>query len=85
MLPSDLPCLSVHNGIACRLPGEQWPIYAALTDLYLLSGEAEQARSASRQAATIAQNLADNILDEEQWAHFLASPLVQRIKERSFC
>lgn len=64
------------------LPGELWPIQAALGDLHFKQGEIEQARSAFKQATAIVRKLADNISSDEQRANFLASPLAQRVLER---
>ncbi len=61
------------------LPGELWSIQAALADLYLLLGDTQQADSALKQAATLVQELADNIENDKQKANFLASPLVRRV------
>jgi hypothetical protein len=61
------------------LPGELWPIQAALGDLYLTQGDKEQAHAAFKQAATIVRKLADTLGSDEQKANFLASPLVRRV------
>ena len=63
------------------MPGELWPIEAALGDLFLAQGQTEQAHAAFKQAATIVQKLADALGNDEQKANFLASPLVQRVVE----
>jgi tetratricopeptide (TPR) repeat protein len=65
------------------LPGELWSIQAALGDLYLMHGETEQAHSVFKQAATIIQQLANNIGNDEQKANFLTSPLILHVLEQA--
>jgi Flp pilus assembly protein TadD len=55
---------------AIGLPGEQWPILAALGELYQATGDEEGARRAKDQAADIVSRLAEKIEDErmrEKW------------------
>ena len=61
------------------LPGELWPIQAALGDLYLIQGDKEQAQAAFKRATAIVRKLDDTIGSDEQRANFLASPLIQRV------
>jgi tetratricopeptide (TPR) repeat protein len=65
------------------LPGEQWSIQAAVGELSLIRDEQEQAQHAFKRAATMVRKLAENMGDEGMKANFLASPLVQRVLERS--
>ena len=65
------------------LPGEQWPIQAALGELSLVRDEQAQAQHAFKRAATIVRKLAENMVDERMKANFLASLPVQRVLERS--
>jgi tetratricopeptide (TPR) repeat protein len=63
------------------LPGELWSIHAARGETYRAQGDQEQAHGAFTQAASIVRQLADALGDEEQRAHFLASPEVRQVLE----
>ena len=63
------------------LPGELWSIQAALGEIYLAQGDQEQAHGAFTQAAAIVRKLADKLGNQEQRAHFLASPEVRQVME----
>jgi DNA-binding SARP family transcriptional activator/predicted ATPase len=59
------------------LPGELWPIRAALGELYLKQGDTRKAHENFAQAATIVRTLTDALGNEQQRIKFLASPLVE--------
>src|SRR5579884_358404 len=63
------------------LPGELWPILAALAALHRQQGHEEQAIVAYEQAALILNRLADSLEDTQQKAAFLASPAARRVLE----
>ena len=63
------------------LPGELWSIHAARGEIYLAQGDQEQAHGAFTQAATIVRKLAGALGNQEQRAHFLASPEVRQVLE----
>ncbi len=65
------------------LPGEQWPIQAALGSLYEAGGEQGQAHTAWASAARIIQELARGIKDEVLRARFLAGPQIQPVLQHA--
>ena len=64
---------------AIGLPGERWPILAALGELYHVQEEQEQSQNAFKEAAAIVQQLAGNIVDDIQRANFLAAAQVRHL------
>ena len=64
---------------AIGLPGERWPILAALGELYHVQEEQEQSQNAFKEAAAIVQQLAGNIGDDVQRANFLAAAQMQHL------
>ena len=60
------------------LPGELWPVLAALGELYRKQGDPTQASLLFKQAAKIVRELATN-LDETQRTRFLAAGPVQQL------
>jgi len=61
------------------LPGQLWPIEAALGELYLRQGTESQAFRAFARAAEIVGSLAARIAGEQQRATFLSAQPVQHI------
>ncbi len=61
------------------LPGEQWPILAALGSVYEAGGEQGQALTAWASAARIIQELAQGIKDEALRSRFLAGPQIHPV------
>ena len=64
---------------AIGLPGERWPILAALGELYHVQEEQEQSQNAFKEAAAIVQQLAGNIGDDVKRANFLAAAQMQHL------
>jgi predicted ATPase/DNA-binding SARP family transcriptional activator len=64
------------------LPGELWPIEAALGDLYQSQGEQRPASHAFARAATVVQELAGKIEDEALRTSFLAASQVRHVLEQ---
>lgn len=62
-----------------RLPAEHWPIQAALGRLHQQGGEHEQARAAFVHAATLIQELAGKIQDEELRRGFIEAQPVREV------
>jgi tetratricopeptide (TPR) repeat protein len=65
------------------LPGEQWPIQAALGSLYEAVGEQGQAHIAWASAARIIQELAQGIKDEALCSRFLTGPQIQPVVQHA--
>jgi len=65
------------------LPGEQWPIQAALASVYEAGGEQGQAHTAWASAARIIQELAQGIKDEALRSRFLAGPQIQPVVQHA--
>jgi DNA-binding SARP family transcriptional activator/predicted ATPase len=65
------------------LPGEEWSVLAALSELHAAQGQQGQARKASTAAAGIIVRLADTIDDEELRAGFLAAEAIGRVLKAS--
>ena len=61
------------------LPGEEWPILAALAALYTGRGDLTEARQAYRAAANIIHRLAETIDEEDLRTAFLAAEVVQSV------
>ena len=61
------------------LPGEEWPLLAALADHYGERGDAQRAQAAQQAAARILHPLAESIDDEGLRAGFLAAEPVSAI------
>jgi tetratricopeptide (TPR) repeat protein len=63
---------AIVEAIAIGLPGECWQGEVALARLYLACKEREQAEQAFTRAASIIEQLAGNITNDEMREHFLA-------------
>ena len=64
---------------AIGLPGERWPILAALGELYHVQEEQEQSQNTFKEAAAIVQQMAGNIGDEGLRANFLAAAQMRQL------
>ncbi len=64
---------------AIGLPGEEWPILAALGALYVEQGEQDQAQQAYQSAKAIIGRLAGTIDESDLRAQFLAADLVRAV------
>ncbi len=66
---------------AIGLPGEEWPILAALGALYMEQGEQDQAQQAYETATAIIGRLAGTIDESDSCARFLAADPVRSVLE----
>jgi tetratricopeptide (TPR) repeat protein len=65
------------------LPGEEWPILAALGGLYSEQGKDVKARGAYGEAGTIIHRLAETIDDEELRAGFVSAEPIRSVLDRA--
>ena len=65
------------------LPGEQWPIQAALGSVYEAGGAQGQAHTAWSWAARIIQELAQGIQDKTLRTRFLAGPQIHTVLQHA--
>jgi hypothetical protein len=61
------------------LPGEQWSMYAELSELHQLRGDEDQARQFIAHVAEIKESLANKIDDEQLRTAFLSAQRIRSI------